>query len=83
MPLPESDAGNSYILTVADYFIRWMEAYPISNQEAQTVDKKITEEFFFRFSPPEQFQRQFQSALIADVCKLLGMDKTHPLPPSI
>ena len=30
-PLPESDAGNSYILTVADYFTRWMEAYPIPN----------------------------------------------------
>ena len=50
-PLPESDAGNSYILMVADYFTRWMEAYPIPNQEAHTVAKKITEEFFFRFSP--------------------------------
>ncbi len=53
-PVPESDAGNSYILTVADYFTRWMEAYPIPNQEAHTVAKKIMDEFIFHFSPPEQ-----------------------------
>ena len=53
-PLPESDAGNSYILVVGDYFTRWMEAYPIPNQEAATVAKKMTDEFFLRFSPPDQ-----------------------------
>lgn len=52
-PFPESEMGNSYILTVADYFTRWMEAYPIPNQEARTVAKKITEEF----SPPDQLPR--------------------------
>ena len=39
-PLPESEAGNSYILVVADYFTRWTEAYAIPNQEAITVAKK-------------------------------------------
>lgn len=33
------------ILTVADYFTRWMEAYPIPNQEARTVAKKLTDAF--------------------------------------
>ncbi len=46
---PESYAGNSYILVVADYFTTWTEAYPIGNQEATTVAKKLTGEFFFRF----------------------------------
>ena len=26
-PLPESDAENSYILVVGDYFTHWMEAF--------------------------------------------------------
>ena len=78
-PLPESDAGNSYIVVVGDYFTRWMEAYPIPNQEAATVAKKMTDEFFLRFSPPEKLHmdqgRQFESELVAEVCKLLGIDK--------
>lgn len=72
---------ETYILVVGDYFTRWMEAYPIPNQEATTVAKKLTDEFFFRFSPPEQLHsdqgRQFESQLIAEICKLLGIKKTH------
>ena len=51
---PESPAGNMYVLVVADYFTKWTEAYPIPNQEATTVASKLVDEFFFRFSPPEQ-----------------------------
>lgn len=83
-PFPESDSGNSYILMVADYFTRWMEVYPIPNQEARTVAKKITDEFFFRFSPPDQLHsdqgRQFESELMAEVCKLLGIHKSRTTP---
>ena len=80
-PLPESDHGNSYVLVAADYFTRWTEAYAIPNQEAKTVAEKLTNELFFRFSPPEQLHsdqgRQFESELIAEVCKLLQIQKTR------
>ena len=80
-PFPESNAGNSYILVVGHYFTIWMEAYPIPNKEATTIAKKLMEEFFFCFSPPEQLHsdqgRQFESELIAEICKLLGIKTTH------
>ena len=83
-PFPTSSSGNSYILTVGDYFTRWMEAYPLPNQEARTVAEKLTNEFFLRFSPPEQLHsdqgRQFESHLVAEVCKLLGINKTRTTP---
>ena len=83
-PFPESQAGNTHILVVADYFTRWMEAYPLPNQEAATVAKKLVDEFFFRFSPPEQLHsdqgRNFESDTIAEVCKLLGVLKTRTTP---
>ena len=67
-PLPESDNGNAYILVVVGYFTRWMESYPIPNQEAVTVTKVTTNEFF-RFLPPEHLHsdqgKQFKSQLIS------------------
>ena len=40
-PLPITDEGNKYVLVVMDYFTRWAEAYPIKNQEATTVARKL------------------------------------------
>ena len=83
-PLPESPAGNSYVLVVADYFTRYTEAYAIPNQEATTVANKLVDEFFFRFSPPEQLHsdqgRNFESSIILEVCRLLGVRKSRTTP---
>ena len=70
-PLPESVTGNRYILVVADYFTRYMEAFPLPNQEATTVARKLVDENFLRFSTPEQFHsdqgRQCEGQLITQV----------------
>ena len=71
------------ILT-GDYFTRLMEAYAIPNQEATTVARVLTSEFFFRYSPPEQLRsdqgKQFESQVVADICKLLGTAKMRTTP---
>ena len=78
-PFPESRLGNSYILVIGDYFTRWMEAFPIPNQEATTVARVLTNEVFYRFSPPEQLHsdqgKQFESEVVASMCKLLGISR--------
>ena len=83
-PLPESDRGNSYIMVVGDYFIRWMEAFPIPNHKAVTIAEKLINEVFLRLSIPEQLHsdqgRQFESKLIAEVCHLLNIHKTRTTP---
>ena len=69
-PLPESAAGNSYIMVVGDYFTCWMEAFAIPKQEATTVAEKLVEEVFMRFSIPEQLHsdqgRQIESKLLTE-----------------
>ena len=83
-PLPQSEAGNIYILVVGDYFTKWMEAYPIPNQEAETVAKKLVDEFICRFSIPKQLHSdqgcQFESQLVTQVCKLLHIAKSRTTP---
>ena len=83
-PLTTTPEGNTYVLVAGDYFTKWTEAYAIPNQEAITVAKKLTDEFFFRFSPPEQLHSdqgcQFESKLFTEVCHLLNIHKSRTTP---
>ncbi|KAL5500794.1 hypothetical protein EMCRGX_G012399 [Ephydatia muelleri] len=83
-PLPETQDGCKYVLVAIDHFTRWAEVYAIKNQEATTVSKKLVDEMFCRFSPPEQLHsdqgRQFESELLAEVCSLLKVRKSHTTP---
>eukprot|EP00731_Ephydatia_muelleri_P034801 Em0078g1a len=67
-PLPETEDG----------------LYAIRNQEATTVAKKLVDEMFCRFSPPEQLHsdqgRQFESDLVKEICELLQIRKTRTTP---
>ena len=79
--LPESEAGNSYILVAGDYVTKWMEAYAIPNEETTTIAKKLVDEMFCRFSPPEQLHsdqgRQFEYTLMKEICDILKIKKTR------
>ena len=54
------------------------------NQETSVIAEKLVEEVFLRFSPPEQLHsdqgRQFESTLMAEVCKILQIKKTRTTP---
>lgn len=43
-PLNEIEWRNRYILVVQDYFRKWVEAYPVPNEQAATVAEKIASE---------------------------------------
>ena len=83
-PLPRTTSGNKYILVVGDYFTKWIEAYPIPNQEAKTVADVLTFEFVARFGAPMEIHtdqgRNFCSRIMQEVCKLLGVNKTQTTP---
>ena len=44
-PLPISKKGNTCILVVADYFTCWIEAYPLPDQQAETVARTFVNQF--------------------------------------
>ena len=83
-PLPKTDRGNVYILVIGDYFTKWVEAFALPNQEAETVAKIFVEEFVCRFGVPKELHTDqgsnFESNLMKEVCKLLGVKKTRTCP---
>ena len=48
-PLPITEKGNRYILVIMDVFTKWTEAYPLKNQEANTLASVFVNEFITRF----------------------------------
>ena len=70
-PLPMTEAGSKYIIIIADYFTKWVEVFPLPNQEAITVADKLVNEVICRFVVPLMIHSDqgqiFESALFAEV----------------
>lgn len=83
-PLPKTENECEYIMVVSDYFTKWTEAYAIKNHTAYTVADVLVKEFISRFGIPRQLHsdqgREFESNLIAELCKLLQIRKTRTTP---
>ena len=51
-PLPQTHRGNKYLLVLADYYTKWVEAYPLPDQQARTVAQVLVDEVFCRLGVP-------------------------------
>ena len=80
-PHPQSARGNIYVLTVIDHFTKWVEMFPMRNQEAATVAKLLVDRVFCTHGCPIQILtdqgRNFESDLFREVCKRLSIDKVR------
>ena len=83
-PLPESNGGNKYLPVVADYFTKWPEVFAIKDQKATTVARVLFDEVVSRFGVPlilhSDQGRNFESAIIKELCALLGVKKSRTTP---
>ena len=52
-PLPTSTNGNRYLLVITDHFTKWVEAFPLANQTAETIATILIDEIFARYGVPE------------------------------
>ncbi|KRX76089.1 Transposon Tf2-9 polyprotein [Trichinella sp. T6] len=80
-PLEETKRGNRYLLVICDYFTKWPEAFPMPDAEATTIARHLVNGIFCRFRAPETIHsdqgRNFESALIKELCELFGTSKTR------
>ena len=83
-PSPETDDGNKCILVLGDHLSKCAEAYAFKNHTAQTVADIIMEQFITHFGVPRSLHSdqgpKFKSDLIAELCKLLHINKACTVP---
>lgn len=77
-PLPETRAGNQYLLLMVDHFSKWIEAYPTSDQRAETVAQCVWT-YCCRHGVPQSLLSdqgaQFESVLVGELLGKLGVRK--------
>ena len=72
------------VLVVTDHFTRYTQAYVIWSQTTQTTTKALWDRFIVHYGLPEKIfwdqGRNFESQLVADLCKLMETQKLWTSP---
>ena len=81
MQLPLTLDGNQYAVVFIDYLTKWVEAFAVPNQRADTIAKCLVEGVICRHGAPEQLLSDrganFMSELVAEVCVLFDVKKLN------
>ncbi|CAL9706631.1 unnamed protein product [Knipowitschia caucasica] len=84
LSLEPDGSGTKNILVITDHFTKYAVAVPTADQKARTVAKALWNTFFIHYGLPERLHsdqgRDFESALISELCSLLGIKKTRTTP---
>ncbi|XP_078694909.1 uncharacterized protein LOC144923898 [Branchiostoma floridae x Branchiostoma belcheri] len=82
-PLPRSNSGNKYILTIVDHATRYPEAIPLPSTEAERVANALMT-FFSRVGIAAEILTDqgsnFMSTVLTQMCAKLGVSKLKTTP---
>ncbi|XP_026142143.1 uncharacterized protein LOC113117584 [Carassius auratus] len=82
--LEPSTSGVENVLVMTDVFSKYTLAVPTRDQRAETVAQVLVNEWFYKFGIPGRLhsdqERNFESALIRQLCGLYGVEKSRTTP---
>lgn len=82
--LEPSHSGHENVLVMTDVFSKFAMAVPTRDQRAETVAQVLVEEWFYKFGVPGRIHsdqgRNFESALIRQLCELYQVKKSRTTP---
>lgn len=83
-PLPISNNGNSYAVTIVDELTKYLVSIPIANKAANTTAKAIFENFILTFGLMKEIRSdcgtEYKNEIISDLNKLLNVKHSFSLP---
>ena len=81
---PQSVREYRYCLVMVDHFTKWLELFPLRNQKAETVAKKVFDGWIPRHGAPEQLHhdqgKNLSAKMIEEVCSFLEVWNTRTTP---
>ena len=81
MDLPKTTLGNCHVVVFQDFLSKWPMVYPVKDQKALTLVKLLVNEVIPVIGVPESLLSDrganLLSALMKDVCQLLGIRKIN------
>lgn len=84
LSLEMSSGGYEHILVITDHFTHYAQAIPTKNQTAHTTAKILFEQFICHYGFPSRLHsdqgRNFESAVIQELCKLANIEKSRTTP---
>ena len=80
-PLPETEIGNKYILTIQDNFLKYSDAIPLPSINSISVAYALAEEFISRYGCPRVIHsdqgNNFTSNIMKSFCKIFHIDQIN------
>jgi hypothetical protein len=83
-PLPKTNRGNRYVLSILDHFSRYLVMVPLADQTAETVSVALVRDWVLKFGVPctllTDQGSNFTSELFLSVARLLRVKKLRTSP---
>ena len=80
-PYPTTASGNRFCLIFRCYFSKWVECFPIPDQNAFTIAGKLVFEIVTQYEAFRELhsdhRTNFGSQVMAEVCRLFEIHKTR------